>query len=78
MAHQRGEFRTDDQRERLDTAEFMFADRALQLTAGSVLADLDTLAGLAENVDLTAYGHSWGRIGLPEQVVNRIRSLVGW
>ena len=65
LTHQRGQFRTESQRARLDTHEFGWPDLALRLTQASVGRDMDTLAEAAASVDSDAYRLSWGREPAP-------------
>lgn len=60
LTHQRGELRTDVQRERYDTLEFGFPDEALRLTQQSVVDDLEGLAAVIREADIAAHALSWG------------------
>jgi len=60
LTHQRGQLRTDAQREKYDTLESGLPDDALRLTEAAVVADLEDLAEVIREADVPAHSRSWG------------------
>lgn len=60
LTHQRGEFRTKEQRDAFDVEQDGIPAIVVQLTEESVVEIMDELAAVARQVDAAAWQHSWG------------------